>query len=196
MKTAILLLFSFILSIFSANSAPHPVLDVTGKNLESGIQYHIMPAARGGGGVAPGPTNPNKTCPLAVTQLSANKNALPLTFTPVNPKKGVIRLSTDNNIKFTGPTSCNESNVWRLKYDEAVKQYFITLGGVEGNPGRETLDNWFKIEKTDDGYKLVFCPTVCNFCKVICKDVGIFSDVNGIRRLALSDVPFSVMFYR
>lgn len=68
------------------------------------------------------------------------------------------------------------------------------VGGVEGNPGRETLDNWFKIEKTDDGYKFVFCPTVCNFCKVICRDVGIFLDGNGMRRLALSDVPFSVIF--
>ncbi|KAL8200857.1 hypothetical protein R6Q57_012196 [Mikania cordata] len=198
MKTAILLSFSFILSVLPASSAPDPVLDITGKNLQPGINYYIMPAARGGsrGGIAQGPTSPNKTCPLGVTQLQTHKNGLPLTFSPVNPKKQVIRLSTDVNIKFSGPISCNESNVWRLEYDEAMKQYFVTVGGVEGNPGRTTLDNWFKIEKSDDGYKLVFCPTVCNYCKVICRDVGIFSDDNGMRRLALSEVPFSVIFYR
>ncbi|KAI3713353.1 hypothetical protein L1987_71930 [Smallanthus sonchifolius] len=198
MKPTILLSFLFILCVLSANSAPDAVLDVTGKNLQSGIKYYIMPAARGGsgGGIALGPTSPNKTCPLGVTQLQTHKNGLPLTFTPVNPKKRVIRLSTDVNIRFSGPNSCNESNIWKLKYDEAMKQYFVTVGGVEGNPGRVTLDNWFKIEKVDDGYKLIFCPTVCNYCKVLCRDVGIFIDDNGIRRLALSDVPFPVIFYR
>ncbi|KAK1438696.1 hypothetical protein QVD17_04506 [Tagetes erecta] len=198
MKPDILLSFSFILAVLSANAATDSVLDVTGKNLQSGINYYIMPAAKGSnaGGIALGPTSPNKTCPLGVAQLQTHKKGLQLTFNPVNPKKRIIRLSTDVNIKFLSPTSCNESNIWRLKYDEAMKQYFITVGGVEGNPGRQTLDNWFKIEKTDDGYKLVFCPTVCNYCKVICKDVGIFVDGNGVRRLALSDVPFSVIFYR
>ncbi|PWA74250.1 proteinase inhibitor I3 [Artemisia annua] len=71
---------------------------------------------------------------------------------------------------------CNESNIWRLKYEEAMQQYFVKVGGVQGNPGRETLDNWFKVEKTEDGYKFV--------------------DDHGNRRLALSDVPFSVHFYR
>ncbi|KAI3813009.1 hypothetical protein L1987_17722 [Smallanthus sonchifolius] len=39
------------------------------------------------------------------------------------------------------------------------EQYAVMVGGVEGNPGPETLDNWFKIEKTEDGYKFVFCPS-------------------------------------
>ncbi|MFS8032550.1 putative proteinase inhibitor I3, Kunitz legume, kunitz inhibitor STI-like superfamily [Helianthus anomalus] len=199
MRTIIIFLsFSSILFVLAASSAPDSVLDVTRKNLRSGISYYIMPMARGGsgGGIALGPTSSNKTCPLGVTQLPTHLNGLPLTFTPVNPKKSVIRLSTDVNIKFLGPTSCNESNIWKMTYNEVMKQYFVVVGGVEGNPGRETIDNWFKIEKTDDGYKLVFCPTVCNYCKVICRDVGIFSDDNEIRRLALSDVPFYVTFYR
>ena len=71
----------------------------------------------------------------------------------------------------------------------------MSSGGVEGNPGPATLSNWFKIEKFGDDYKLVFCPTVCNFCKVVCKDVGIFIDDDGLRRLALTDdQPFKVMF--
>nr|GFA33935.1 AT-hook motif nuclear-localized protein 1-like [Tanacetum cinerariifolium] len=115
----------------------------------------------------------------------------PLTFTPVNPKKGVIRLSTDVNIKFSGSTICHESNVWKFKYDKNIKQYAVMMGGVLGNPGSKTLDNWFKIQKTKDGYKFVFCPSVCSTCKVKCKDLGIVLGVNGMQRLAVSKDPLS-----
>lgn len=36
-------------------------------------------------------------------------------------------------------------------------------GGVEGKEGRETVNNWFKIERElekEENYKIVFCPTV------------------------------------
>ncbi|KAI3693566.1 hypothetical protein L1987_76513 [Smallanthus sonchifolius] len=123
-------------------------------------------------------------------------NGLSLTFAPVNPKKGVIRVSTDVNIKFSGSNSCHESNVWRSKYDKAMKQYAVMLGGVEGNPGPETLDNWFKIEKSSyAGYKFVFCPSVCSYCKVMCRDIGLVLDEHGVQRLALSNDPSSVNFY-
>ncbi|GKB96369.1 miraculin-like protein [Tanacetum coccineum] len=111
-------------------------------------------------------------------------------------KKGVIRLSTDVNIKFFGSTTCHESNVWKFKYDKNIKQYAVMMGGVEGNPGPDTLDNWFKIEKTKDGYKFVYCPSVCSTCKVKCKDLGIVLGVNGMRRLAVSKDPLSVIFYK
>ncbi|KAJ6738378.1 KUNITZ TRYPSIN INHIBITOR 2 [Salix koriyanagi] len=68
------------------------------------------------------------------------------------------------------------------------------MRGGGGNPGPETLDNWFKIERYGNGYKLVFCPTVCDDCEVLCRDIGIYVDSEGFRRLALSDVPFKVMF--
>ncbi|KAK3001390.1 hypothetical protein RJ639_020839 [Escallonia herrerae] len=84
-----------------------------------------------------------------------------------------------------------QSTVWKL--NSYSGQYDVTTGGVEGNPGRETIENWFKIEKYEDDYKLVFCPTVCNYCKVICKGVGILIQ-NGRRQLTLSNVPFKVMF--
>ncbi|KAJ0778847.1 putative proteinase inhibitor I3, Kunitz legume, kunitz inhibitor STI-like superfamily [Helianthus annuus] len=119
-----------------------------------------------------------------------------MTFAPVNPKKDVIRLSTDVNIKFSHSDSCSQSNVWRVKYDKGMKQYAVMVGGVEGNPGPETLDNWFKIEKTNDGYKFVYCPSVCSYCNVTCSDVGIVEDKEGLRRFALSDKPFSFVFFR
>ncbi|KAF6158896.1 hypothetical protein GIB67_012313, partial [Kingdonia uniflora] len=55
-------------------------------------------------------------------------------------------------------------------FDEPTQQWYVTMGGVEGNPG------------------------VCDFCKVICRDIGIFIDDNGVRCLALSDEPFKIMF--
>ncbi|KAJ0763556.1 putative proteinase inhibitor I3, Kunitz legume, kunitz inhibitor STI-like superfamily [Helianthus annuus] len=135
MKTIIL--FSLAL-VFAANAAPAPapVLDVRGKYLRTGAKYYVMPVVPDDehGGLFP----VNNT----VAQSRDYDLGQQLTFSPVNPKKGVIRLSTDVNIKFS------DSTVWKVKYDKALKQYAVMVGGVEGNPGPETLDNWFKIEKT------------------------------------------------
>ena len=129
-----------------------------------------------------------------------------MTFSPAKTdttQRGrAIGLSTDLNIKFSASTACVQSTVWKLdSFDEALGQWFVTTGGVEGNPGPNTISNWFKIDKYNDtkDYKLVFCPTVCSFCKVVCKDVGVFVK-DGTRRLALTDdnnkYPFVVMFKR
>ncbi|GJY52728.1 miraculin-like protein [Tanacetum coccineum] len=198
-KTTLFLLAFILFFALSANSAPSPspVLDAYGKYLQTGVEYYVMPAARDGesGGLLYAAVG-NFTCPAGVAQFRTDEYGDPLTFTPVNPKKGVIRLSTDVNIKFSGSTICHESNVWKFKYDKNMKQYAVMMGGVEGNPGPETLDNWFKIEKTKDGYKFVFCPSVCSTCKVKCKDLGIVLGVNGMQRLAVSKDPLSVIFYK
>ncbi|KAK9131185.1 hypothetical protein Sjap_011672 [Stephania japonica] len=65
-------------------------------------------------------------------------------------------------------------------------------GGSIGNPGPETLRNWFKIEKYEDAYKLSYCPSVCRFCKVMCKDLGTYVD-SGVKKLALSEKPLKVV---
>ncbi|XP_009792285.1 kunitz trypsin inhibitor 5 [Nicotiana sylvestris] len=187
---------SFNSFLSSAAEAPPAVVDIAGKKLRTGIDYYILPVVRGRGGGLTLDSTGNESCPLdaVVQEQQEIKNGLPLTFTPVNPKKGVIRESTDLNIKFSAASICVQTTLWKLDdFDETTGKYFITIGGNEGNPGRETISNWFKIEKFERDYKLVYCPTVCNFCKVICKDVGIFIQ-DGIRRLALSDVPFKVMF--
>ncbi|XP_016512642.1 kunitz trypsin inhibitor 5-like [Nicotiana tabacum] len=187
---------SFNSFLSSAAEAPPAVIDIAGKKLRTGVDYYILPVVRGRGGGLTLDSTGNESCPLdaVVQEHHEIKNGLPLTFTPVNPKKGVIRESTDLNIKFSAASICVQTTLWKLDdFDEATGKYFITIGGNEGNPGRETISNWFKIDKFERDYKLVYCPTVCNFCKVICKDVGIFIQ-DGTRRLALSDVPFKVMF--
>ncbi|KAA8518072.1 hypothetical protein F0562_015546 [Nyssa sinensis] len=146
---------------------PDPVLDIAGKKLRTGpgVEYYILPVIRGSGGgltLASSRTR-NHSCPLDVVQEKHEvDNGLPLTFSPVNPKKGVVEVSTDLNVKFSGATICVQSTVWKLDLDESIGQYIVTTGGVEGNPSRETISNWFKIEILGDDYKLVFCPTVCS----------------------------------
>lgn len=205
MKTALPLLsflfFAFTTKSFSpsgtALAAPDPVLDITGEKLRTGTEYYILPVIRGrGGGLTLVSRKANKGCsPVVAQEQDELRNGLPLTFSPVNIKKGIIRVSTDHNFNFSSAlTLCVQSSVWKLdSYDESIGQWFVTTGGILGSPGRVTTGNWFKIEKYQDDYKLVFCPSVCNFCKVVCRDVGIFVD-KGERRLALSDVPFKVMF--
>ncbi|KAL2485359.1 Kunitz family trypsin and protease inhibitor protein [Abeliophyllum distichum] len=92
-------------------------------------------------------------------------------------------------------TLCPESTIWKFDhpYDPFNREYFITTGRVVGNAGREMLGNWFKIKKFGGGYKLLHCPSMCTYCDVVCKDVGIYVQ-NGHRRLALTNVPFKVVF--
>ncbi|KAH9724956.1 Kunitz trypsin inhibitor 5 [Citrus sinensis] len=178
------------------NAQPDPVLDISSKQLRAGSKYYILPVTKGrGGGLTLAGRSNNKTCPLDVVQEQHSfKNGFPVTFSPVNPKKGVVRESTDLNIKFDAATSCAQSTVWKLdNFDAAFGQWLVTTGGVEGNPGPRTMRNWFKIEKFFGDYKLVYCPSVCNFCRGLCRDVGIFIN-GGVRRLALSDIPFKVVF--
>ncbi|KAF7135572.1 hypothetical protein RHSIM_Rhsim08G0010100 [Rhododendron simsii] len=184
--------------LVAADSAPNPVLDVEGNELRKGIDYYVLPVIRGnsGGLTLSSTSNATTACPLDVVQEQHEvDNGLPLTFSPVNPKKGLIRVSTDTNIKFAIAIVCVRSTVWRLDgYDESVGKSFVTAGGIEGDPGRETVSSWFRIDEYEGDYKLVFCPMVCNVCKVRCGDIGVYIDVHGTRRLALSDVPLKIMF--
>ncbi|XP_015966198.1 kunitz trypsin inhibitor 5 [Arachis duranensis] len=179
-----------------AASAAEPVLDVTGQKLRSGVKYFILPVLRGrGGGLTVG-SSVNSTCPIYVLQdkLEVTRGT-PVTFTPSTPNKdGVILTSTDHNIKSTSAPKCKESSVWRLlKVLSGV--WFISTDGVAGNPGVNTVVNWFKIEKDGKDYNLSFCPSVCN-CSTLCRPLGIFTDSDGTKHLSLSDqVPtFKVMF--
>ncbi|XP_020213900.1 miraculin [Cajanus cajan] len=189
----------------AADASPEQVVDTSGKKLRAGVGYYIVPAVPftrcgrygrciSGGGLSL--ASIGESCPLDVV-LVPGSHGLPLTFSPVDPKKGVVRVSTDLNIMFsTDRTSCPEySTVWKLDhFDVSKRQWFVTTGGSLGKPGWQTIRNWFKIEKFDGAYKIVYCPSVFPSSNHMCKDVGVFVDQNGYRRLALSDVPFKVKF--
>ena len=182
----------------AADASPEQVVDTSGKKLRAGANYYIIlpsvphhPKFRTGGGL--GLASIGESCTLDIVVVNGYLG-LPLTFTPVNPKKGVIRVSTDLNIKFLAHTSCpHHSTVWTLEFAASMGQWFVTTGGVVGNPGWQTIHNWFKIEKYDGAYKLVYCPSVLPH-KHLCKNVGLFVDEKGNKRLALSDVPLKVQF--
>ncbi|CDP21544.1 unnamed protein product [Coffea canephora] len=204
MKISLLFLISFLpffistVSSFASAAEPEPVLDVAGNVLRTDLYYYILPAnVRGrfrGGGLTLSSIG-NDTCPVGVFQeLSEQRNGIPLTFSPLKPKDGVVRISTDLNIQFAYPETCGESPVWRVdNYLDPSADSIVSIGGVVGNPGPATLGSWFKIQKLGYDYKLVYCPAVCSYCDVICKDVGILYQ-NGERRLFLIDYPLRVVF--
>ncbi|KAK4799957.1 hypothetical protein SAY86_025322 [Trapa natans] len=202
----LLLFLAFPLFPSSASSQQlEPVLDTEGNSLLTGTKYYVVSVIRGGGGggVTIGPPLTG-ICPKAVVQENIDIwYGFPVTFYPAREGgDSIVRISTDLNVDFSRsiPT-CREFGVWKLApLDEETGQRFVTTGGQLGNPGPETVSNWFKIEKVSNGdnyyYKLVFCPTVCSDCKVVCGDVGRYFDDNNMRRLALSDVPFGVKFLK
>nr|GMC46321.1 miraculin-like [Ipomoea batatas]GMC65527.1 miraculin-like [Ipomoea batatas]GME17786.1 miraculin-like [Ipomoea batatas] len=204
----ILSLLSLLSFAFMALSNPHPfsdggtpslVLDADGGRLQAGVNYLVLPVIPGrGGGLSPANINEKSSCPHDIIQeASEAQTGFPVRFSPVDTATGSVPLSTDINVKFFTPTVCSNETVWRVgKYDEVLKRYFIVTGGVEGNPGPETIANWFKIEKLESDYKIVFCPSVCSFCQVVCDDVGIYVGTGGTRFLALSDSPLVVKFER
>ncbi|XP_042481956.1 kunitz trypsin inhibitor 5-like, partial [Macadamia integrifolia] len=198
------LLFLFQLLLITSTIKQLPVVaqivrDTTGEELRSAVEYYSLPviSGKGGGGLTLSNLGNATSCPLDVVQEQLEASTgIPVTFKPVNTSEVIIEASMDLNIKFSAVTTCVQSTVWKLKdSDESSGHRFVTTGGVEGNPGRETLANWFSIKIHDDDYKLFFCPGVCDTCRPQCQDIAIFVDNNGFRRLAaLSDEQFKVKF--
>ncbi|XP_078440012.1 kunitz trypsin inhibitor 5-like [Wolffia australiana] len=194
MAKLILFTLSFILNCIATASGASPVVrDIAGKPLRRGVKYYILPVVRGrGGGVSLAPRL--RQCPENVAQASSEVAAgMPVTFSPAVAAE-TIGVSADLNFRFLAAAACANSSVWRLgDFDDGVQRWFVTVGGAAGNPGVKTVSNWFKIEQSGKDYKLVFCPMVCNFCKVLCGDVGVFYQ-QGRRYLVLNGEPFPVMF--
>lgn len=102
-------------------------------------------------------------------------------FLAIPNKDGIIRESSDLNIMFSNATTSGQPAVWRIK--DANGYQVVTSHGTVGSPGAETINNWFKIVKYDNDYKIVFCPTVCNTRRSTCGDVGYAVAKSGQRSL-------------
>jgi hypothetical protein len=210
-NTMLALLLLFALSsqplLGLTEASPDQVLDTLGKNLRADANYYIIPANpfticgfvscfNISGAISLETTG--ESCPLDVVVVKETPS-LPLRFKPVSNKKGVIRVSTDLNIIFSHDafdSRCpHNSLVWKID-TFSTEETIVTTGGVLGNPGSNTIDNWFKIEKYEDAYKFVYCPNVCLSCKHVCKDIGIYVDKTREMHLALTNVPFKVKFQR
>jgi len=63
----------------------------------------------------------------------------------------------------------HHSIVWMLHlFDASIGQTYLTTAGVVGNPAEHTILNWFKIQKYEDAYKLVYIVLVCAPLATIC----------------------------
>ncbi|WOG93627.1 hypothetical protein DCAR_0312913 [Daucus carota subsp. sativus] len=197
LSTLVVLIITNLQIIFAATDA---VLDTDGQELHTGTKYYILPVVRGNGGGLKLYSGRTSECPSDVVQEGGElNNGVPVTFFPVNPNETTVRASTDLNIEFSGGSACPQSTVWRLDGGDAgSNQRFVSTGGVIGNPGSDTLSNWFKIERLEGNnnwYKLVFCPGVCDICRPVCGDLGILIEKSGTRRLALNtEKAFQVFF--
>nr|XP_043626919.1 miraculin-like [Erigeron canadensis] len=190
--------------------------DSDGHEVQQGSKYYISPVGSnndngggsdGGGGLAL--ASRDGFCPPFVIQVNNQlSRGFSLRFLPLDSKQNsIIALSSDLNIVFNAATICVQSTVWRISNGSvggnysnpnevvaAGRKYYVRSGGVVGQPGVATVNNWFRIEKVRDiGYKFVFCPSVCSSCKVVCGDVGV-SEENGNKWLALHDQPFLFTF--
>ncbi|MED6143223.1 hypothetical protein PIB30_004311 [Stylosanthes scabra] len=182
------------------------VLDTNNNTVQAGKDYYIRPVPTSvsticrrppcplGSGFALNSTTPNKTCPLNVVVARGTGQAV--TFTPVSSTNNNqdITTNSDLNIKFDVKSNCPESTVWRLVSDASSGQRIVTTGGVIGNPGKDTVNNWFMIQKDDDDYNIYFCPRVCETCKPVCGNIGVFIDSNGNSLVAITDQPYKVRF--
>ncbi|XP_015966173.1 miraculin-like [Arachis duranensis] len=181
------------------------VIDTDNNTIQAGKDYYIRPVPTSpsiicrwlpctvGAGLALQSTTPNKTCPLNVVAERGTGQAV--TFTPVNPKANrEIYTNSDLNIKFDVKSNCSESTVWKLVSDASSGQRIVTTGGVIGNPGKNTVNNWFQIQKDDNDYNFYFCPKVCETCKPVCGNIGVFQDSNGSSLVAITDKPYKVRF--
>ncbi|KAI3975624.1 hypothetical protein MKX01_038413 [Papaver californicum] len=195
-------------------SHQEPVRDFMEREVQAGVKYYVVPVlfvrgAFGGCALTLGQQMNGTRCPSKVVEVPLESMyGLPMTFSHVHGNGGVIRLSTDLSIEVSAKSACKKSSmVWRLAdYVEPERRWFIEMGGAKGNlETNQTIRTWFKIEKFvydgDDyrsGHKLVYCPDVFETCKALCMDIGIYSGIDGIRRLALADnyqvKPFRVAF--
>ncbi|XP_031475923.1 kunitz trypsin inhibitor 5-like isoform X3 [Nymphaea colorata] len=195
MLVAIPLVLAFSTLMDLTKAATTDVLDIDGMPVQVGVGYHILPADDTQSGGLTG-ISEHGSCPFNV-MLSASQfsNGTLLNFHPL-AGEGTVQLGMDLNIQFFLVTFCVDLSVWKLaKIDKETKQRFVTLGGLVGHPGPDTVDNWFKIEEEGEHYKLVFCPTVCDSCSVACGNVGTYP-MNGKRWLALGDPALAVKFVR
>lgn len=170
--------------------AQPPVLDTNGEQLESGREYYILGRATH---VTGGLTmiNPNNTCPFYVGQLAiapiAPESVPTIMFQPYAFGETIIRESRDLSVKFQTIRSqavirCTQSPAWRVGKDDPVtRRRFIMTGN-------ESEADFFAIERSRDGYNLLWCPTEscracgrpkCGYAGILTKDETRFLVLDG-----------------
>ncbi|KAK4375805.1 hypothetical protein RND71_006482 [Anisodus tanguticus] len=91
---------------------------------EGDLRYFVLPVIRGrGGGLYPSNVKQQNLCPRDIIQEADEvQQGLHVVFTHVDTKKGVVRESTDLNVRFYTPTICARETIWKIgEYDDKLK---------------------------------------------------------------------------
>ncbi|KAJ0229254.1 Kunitz trypsin inhibitor 1 [Hirschfeldia incana] len=187
MKSTTSLTLIFLLIALATAILAHPdnhVKDSEGRILRPGQTYYVVPATtETEGGLS---SNSEEICPLDILQ---SKNPLDLGL-PIKIRSDLWFVKEMNNvtIEFEAPDwfLCpEESKGWRVSYSTEFKKSLVISTGGSSNPKS------FQIHPVQgNGYKIVYCTTTCS-------NVGIFTDVSGLRRLSLTnDEPLLVKFQK
>ncbi|KAE8703702.1 21 kDa seed protein [Hibiscus syriacus] len=193
MKTTSASVFLLFALFGLANAANNAVLDAAGEEVVTGVPYYVVSGiwGAGGGGLAIG-REKGRPCPEIVVQRQSDMDyGNPVIFSNADPNDDVVRVSSDVNLKFTGPRDrlCLTSTVWKVQdLDEQTGKRWLELGGEEGSPGCDTKENWFKIEKASipGMYNFKYCPSVCGSSATYCNEIERARDGRQMR-LALSE---------
>ncbi|KAF8089359.1 hypothetical protein N665_0508s0007 [Sinapis alba] len=189
--------FVLALTVVLATNTYGAVLDINGDIIFRG-SYYVLPVIRGRGGGVTLRGRGGELCPFDIVQESSEVDeGIPVKFSNWRPRVAFVPESQDLNIEMdVEATICIQSTYWRVgEFDEERKQYFVVAGSKTDGSGQDSPKSFFQIKKSgDDDYKFVFCPPACDSGRPRCRNVGIFVDEIGVRRLALSSEPFLVMF--
>ncbi|KAF8085536.1 hypothetical protein N665_0664s0004 [Sinapis alba] len=189
--------FVLALTVVLATDTYGAVLDINGDIIFRG-SYYVLPVIRGRGGGVTLRGRGGELCPFDIVQESSEiDKGIPVKFSNWKLRVAFVPESEDLNIEMdVEATICIQSTYWRVgEFEEERKQYFVVAGSKTDGSGQDSPKSFFQIKKSgDDDYKFVFCPPACGSGRPRCRNVGIFVDEIGVRRLALSSQPFLVMF--
>ncbi|XP_057443427.1 kunitz-type serine protease inhibitor DrTI-like [Lotus japonicus] len=161
------------------------VKDIDGNVLNITSKYSIFPSIENHGGVTVAKTGVKNQLLVVLSS-----SALPVTFTDSNSTKAIL---TDDIVlvNFTNIPKYNGSSSWIVIYDKSAKVPYVAVGSAKDYPSHQIKTGTFKIESIGALYKFVFCSDIAN---TSCKDVGVYQENGGIKRLALTGDALLIKF--
>ncbi|KAL0731722.1 hypothetical protein Bca4012_027816 [Brassica carinata] len=192
-------MFYFLLALAAVLAATanagEPVLDTDGNFIFDG-SYYVLPAIFGppGGGLNLAPRGDDQ-CPLFVGQeFSKVDRGIPVKFSNWKSRVGFVPESANLNIEMaTKATICVQSTYWWVTAAPSHLSTLFITAGPKPESGEDSSRTFFQIKKNEgfpNGYNIVFSPNGND-----CINVGIV-DEYGVKRLALDDSSFPVMFMK
>nr|P81365.1 RecName: Full=Trypsin inhibitor 1B; AltName: Full=ETIB [Erythrina variegata]AAB24755.1 ETIb=Kunitz-type trypsin inhibitor [Erythrina variegata, var. Orientalis, seeds, Peptide, 176 aa] [Erythrina variegata]prf//1903155B trypsin inhibitor ET1b [Erythrina variegata var. orientalis] len=161
------------------------LVDVEGEDVVNGGTYYMLPGIEGDGGGMEGAKTGRETCPITVVQSRNDvSNGEPITIeSPFRsyfiPKGSLVRIG------FTSPPKCAPSPWWTLALDRP-QGLSVKLGEYESTE----FNYSFKFEDVSSklhSYKLSYCVREEWYEDYICKNIGIYRDSKGYRRLVVNE---------